>query len=144
MLTLFRPSIPADLLAIASAQLDAYVQHAQEKRSKHKNRIYWFRRGNALILADEFVTERGELTGRHAAKFAYIDCKWHLYCIDASRKWRRYTVAPAEERFALVLRHFRDDATGIFRSRLGTGRRRKVADADIERDALAVLVGAGW
>ncbi len=143
MLALFRPSIPADMLAIAGAQLDAYVRHVQKKHGKRKDRIYWFRRGNSLIVAEEFVDD-GALAGRDAAKFAYAEGKWHLYCIDASRKWRRYAVAPAEERFAAVLRHFHDDATGIFRSRLITGRRKRVSDADIERDALAMLVGKGW
>ncbi len=145
MLTFFRPTISADLLAIVSAQLDAYVQHAQKKRrGKAEDRIYWFRRGNTFVIAEEFVAENGDLTGRDAAKFSYEDGKWHLYCIDASRKWRRYGLAPAEERFSAELRYFQDDVTGIFRSRLVSGKRRRVSDADIERNALAVLVGARW
>lgn len=133
-------SVPGDILQVVGAQLDAFCKRTA-RRAKDKKaasgRFFWLRRGAAIILAEELSDGNGGLIRQDSGRFLYYAGEWHLYCVDVKGRWRRYALAPAARSFAVVFRHWQQDVTGIFRS----PRMRKSTVAEIERDALAVLVG---
>lgn len=133
-------SIPGDILQIVGAQLDAFCKRTERRAKDKKNasgRFFWLRRGAAIILAEELRDSEGGLIRQDSGRFVHYNGEWHLYCVDVKGRWRRYELAPAARSFAVVFRHWQQDVTGIFRS----PRMRKSTVAEIERDALAVLVG---
>lgn len=132
----FRGSIPSNVLAVVRAQLDAYCLHATGKKSA-QGRFFWSRRGRIITLSEQYLDTAGRLLRRDSGRFEYTTGLWYLYCLDPSGRWRRYTLAQPTQSFAVVFRCWREDVTGIFQP----PRIRRSIEADIEREALAVLVG---
>ncbi len=118
---LFAPSIPKEAFTDAMTRLDAYCKRVEKKRraaakdEEQPSRFFWARKGKTVILSEEFVTQDGQLTRRDSGKFEFDNGFWLLYCLDASRTWRRYVPAKAAKSFDAVFRHWLADETGIFR-----------------------------
>ncbi|MFZ5629148.1 MAG: hypothetical protein ACOY5B_08455 [Spirochaetota bacterium] len=137
---LLRRTIPSDIYAIVGAQLDAFCKRTEwrsKSRQSDSGRFLWRRRGRAIILAEEQRDISGNLIRRDSGKFVYHKGEWHLYYLDAAGRWRRYELARPAQSFAVAFRHWREDVTGIFQS----PRIRRSTESEIEREALAVLVG---
>lgn len=117
----FISAIPLKAFVDAKTRLNSFFEHfatKNEKRSEERapqGRYSWTRKGRALIIYEEVLTTADELTRRESAKFEFENGIWHLYCMDASGRWRRYILAQENENFDLVFRHWVADETGVFR-----------------------------
>ena len=133
--------MPADILSIIGAQLDAFCRRTEwraKSRQTDSGRFFWRRRGAAVILSEEQRTVSGDICRRDSGRFVYHAGEWHLYYLDATERWRRYELARPAASFAVVFGHWCEDATGIFQP----PRIRRSTEIEIEREALAALVGA--
>lgn len=105
----------------AKARMDAFFSQLSVRKEKEgiqgnlQGLYSWTRKGRALIVFEEVTIADGDLTRRESARFDFENGRWHLYCMDASRRWRRYILAPENENFDHVFRHWVADETGIFR-----------------------------
>jgi hypothetical protein len=116
LLYLLNP-IPNDAFNEATKRLDTYCKRlTQSVRASgaEKYRLYWKRRRYALVIAEEFVDERGDLISRDSGKFEYTNGWWLLYYLDVNRRWQRYGLAEPGQNFGAVFRHWVKDETGIF------------------------------
>ncbi|MFZ5503494.1 MAG: DUF3024 domain-containing protein [Pseudomonadota bacterium] len=116
LLYLLNP-IPNDAFQEATKRLDTYCKSMTNRvraSGSEKYRLYWKRRRYALVIAEEFVDERGDLISRDSGKFEYTNGWWLLYYPDVNRRWQRYGLAEAGQSFGAVFRHWVRDETGIF------------------------------
>lgn len=117
----FISAIPLKAFVDAKTRLDTFFEHFATKQEKmleaqaSQGRYSWTRKGRALIIYEEIPTIGDESTRRESAKFEFENGIWHLYCMDASRRWRRYILAKESDNFDIVFRHWIADETGIFR-----------------------------
>lgn len=117
----FIASIKQKAFPDATARLDTFFEHLvaknakEAKKSKLRKRYSWIRKVRALIVFEEVTITNGGLTRRESARFDFDHGLWHLYRMDASRRWRRYILAPENESFDQVFRHWVADETGIFK-----------------------------
>ncbi len=117
MLSLILGSIPREVFDEAKEKLDRFCREAAQRQWATDHRAYrllWRRRGNAIVLSEEFSTPAGKTVRYDSAKFEYEGGLWRLFHLDVAQRWRRYLIAPATADFALAFSHWQRNETGIF------------------------------
>lgn len=117
MLNLLLGSIPREILNDVSTKLDAYCAEATQRmhaKGAESYQLFWRRRGNAVIISEQYAAPSGKLIRYDSGKFEFEAGLWRLFHIDVSQRWRRYLIAPATTDFDGAFRHWLRNETGIF------------------------------
>lgn len=116
LLYLLNP-IPNDAFQEATKRIDTYCKRLTSRvraSGSEKYRLYWKRRRYALVIAEEFVDQRGDFISRALGRFEYTNGRWLLHFLNVNRRWQRYELAAPNQQFQRVFRTWVKDETGIF------------------------------